>query len=177
MSSKNTEFVLSMPRSIFILYLIIAGSFLGGLLGCKTQNMMINNMAVKHLMGVMTMFFFIVMIDSDSKVERDPATQLFYSLILYFMFILTTRMDHRFWVAFIISLFLIYILYTYRNNSDSEEEKERYTKHQMTLTYISAFIVLIGFAIYLNEKRTEYGDNFSFSTFILGKPECDSLKK
>ena len=173
MSSKQNEVILSMPASIFIMYLIIAGSFLGGLLGCRTQEMITNNMAVKHLLGLMTMFFFVVMLDSNSKVDKNPANLLVYALILYMIFVVTTRMDHKWWVAFIVSLFFIYILQSYKDHRDTtDEEKERYQKYQMNLIYLSSFIIVMGFLIYLGKKRAEYKDQFTFSTFLFGNPQC-----
>ena len=173
MSSKRDEVILSIPASIFIMYLIIAGSFLGGLLGCRTQQLITTNMAVKHLLGLMTMFFFIVMLDSNSKVDTNPANLLIYAFILYMIFVVTTRMDHKWWVAFIVSLFFIYVLQAYKDHRDTDdEERERYKKYQMNLIYVSAFIVIMGFLIYLGKKKAEYKDQFEFGTFLFGSPQC-----
>jgi len=37
-------------------------------------------------------------------------------------------------------------------------------------------VTAIGFLMYLQEKRIEYGSNFNFITFLFGKVKCDSLK-
>ena len=41
------------------------------------------------------------------------------------------------------------------------------------VVYVLFFIVLIvGFIIYMGEKKIEYKNSFKYSTFIFGKPSC-----
>ncbi len=172
MSSKN-EVLLSLPKTIFLIYLIISGNFLAGLFGCNTQAAFSNNMALKHLLGFMTMFFFIVVVDSDSKWSDNPKTQLLYTLLFYSIFVITTRMDYKWWIAFVLCLSLMYILQVYKDHKDTtDEEKEKYETYQLYLIYLSAIIVFLGFFIYLGRKKAEYKNSFDFVTFMVGKPVC-----
>ena len=176
--TKMNNIVLSSPKSIFVLYLIISGNFLANLFGCRTQELMNTSMAMKHLLGFMTMYFFVVLVDSQSKLGDTPSIQLLVTLGFYLIFMLTTRMDYKWWVAFILMLSVIYILQVYKEHPKStEEESKRYETAQQVLTYITGAVVVIGFLIYLGRKRSEYGDKFTFSTFLLGKTSCSNNRE
>lgn len=161
------------PKYIFVIYLIISGNFMASLFGCRTQDALNNNMWLKHLLGFMTMYFFVILVDSKSKWSDSPRTQFLFTSLFYIIFIITTRMDYKWWVAFIIGLCLIYILNVYKEH-DKTEDKDRktYETYQQYLIYIVAVIICIGFIIYYGRKKLEYGDKFDYLTFFLGKTSC-----
>lgn len=164
--------ILNSTKSIFILYLIISCNFLANLLGCRTQELM-NNMTIKHLLGFMTMYFFVVLADSQSKLGKTPGKQMLNTMLFYLIFVLTTKMDYKMWLALIVILSIIYILQVYKDHpNSSEKDRKDYETIQEYLTYISGVLIVLGFFIYLGRKRIEYGDKFEFLTFILGKTTC-----
>ena len=168
--SDIENIVLTSPKSIFILYLIISGNFLASLFGCKTQKALNTSMWLKHLLGFMTMYFFIVLVDSKSN---NPIKQLLFTLLFYFIFLLTTRMDYKWWIGFIIGLSIIYILQVFKDNDNTnEKEREQIETYQKYLTYIVGIIIVIGVLIYYGKKKIEYGEKFNNFTFFLGKPKC-----
>jgi phosphatidylglycerophosphate synthase len=176
--STLDNIVFSSPKSIFVLYLIISGNFLANLFGCRTQEALNNNMLLKHFLGFMTMFFFVVLVDSNSKWSDSPSTQLLFTLMFYCMFVFTTRMDFKWWIAFILALSVIYILQVYKDHSKTEEkDRKEYEKYQRILIYITGFIILLGFLVYSGRKKAEYGENFNFLTFLLGKTNCSFNKE
>lgn len=172
------DITFSSPKSIFVLYLIISGNYLANLFGCRTQEALNNNMWLKHLLGFMTMFFFVVLVDSKSKWSDSPRTQLLFTLLFYCMFVITTRMDYKWWLAFIIGLSLIYILQVYKEHDKTEESnRKNYETYQRYLIYITGIIILLGFVIYYGRKKSEYGQNFDHSIFLLGKTNCSFNKE
>ena len=177
MSTIN-DIVVTSPKSIFILYLIISGNFLANLFGCRTQEALNNNMWLKHLLGFMTMYFFVVLVDSKSKLSDSPRTQMLFTLLFYVIFIITTRMDYKWWLAFIIGLSIIYILQVYKDHDKTEEqERQQLETYQRYLIYTVGIIIILGFMIYVGRKKTEYGDNFNYLTFLLGKTSCSFNKE
>jgi hypothetical protein len=167
------DIVLTSPKSIFVLYLIISGNFLANLFSCRTQEALGNNMLLKHLLGFMTMYFFVVLVDSKSKWSDSPKTQMLFTSLFYVMFLLTTRMDHKWWKAFIILLSVIYILQVYKEHEKTtEEERKQYEKYQRYLSYLVGIIIILGFTIYYGRKRVEYGPKFDNFLFFVGKPNC-----
>ena len=54
-------------KHLFVLYLIIAGNYLGELFGCKTQKMFQENMYFKHIIGFMTLYFFVLFTSTEEQ--------------------------------------------------------------------------------------------------------------
>lgn len=166
------------PKSIFVLYLIISGNFLANLFGCRTQEALNTNMWLKHLLGFMTMYFFVVLVDSKSKWSDSPRTQMLFTALFYVIFVFTTRMDYKWWLAFIIGLCIIYVLQVYKDHDKTEEEeKKQLETYQKYLIYCVAGIILLGFLIYYGRKKAEYGANFDHTVFLLGKTNCSFNKE
>lgn len=168
-----SDSVLSSSRNIFVLYLILSSNFLANLFGCRVQDAFAHEMWLKHLLGFMTLYFFVVLVNEKSEYINTPELQLGFSLICYIIFILSTRMDYKWWVVFIVSLCIIYILQIYKDHEKtSDENKRTYSDYQKYLSYFSGIILIIGFIIYLGKKKVEYKDKFSWFTFLLGKEKC-----
>lgn len=166
----NENVAITSSKSIFILYLIISGNFLVNLFGCRTQRLLNTSMWMKHLLGFMTMYFFVVLVDNKSK---NPTKQLLFTLFFYFIFLLTTKMDYKWWIGFIIGLSIIYILQVFKDNDNTkEEERKQIETYQTYLTYIVSIIIIVGVLIYHGKKRIEYGEKFDMLTFFIGKPQC-----
>lgn len=171
-------FLLGGPKSIFILYLLVSCNFLANLFSCRTQTMLNNNMAVKHLLGFMTMYFFVVLVDSESKLGNTPELQMLITIAFYFIFIITTRMDYKWWLAFIVLVSIIYILEIFKTNKNLPLERyKNFETSQKYLTYVTISIIIIGFLIYYGRKKLEYGDDFNIFTFLIGKPKCSFNKE
>ena len=163
-------------KSLFVLYLIIAGNYLGELFGCKTQKMFQENMSFKHILGIMTLYFFVVFSSTDEQNE-GPLDNFKMSLILYVCFVITTKTNYKFIVPIMICLFLVYVL------SKSEEFYKKEKDHKKLehvklaskiFTYIAIILTVVGFVLYTYQKRVEYsGSDWSWLTFFLGKPECN----
>lgn len=168
-----TDIFVGIPTSIFVLYLILSANFLVNLFSCKAQTTFFNNMWLKHLLGFMTLYFFVVLTDKESKYSNSPKNQMLFAIVCYIVFVLSSRMDHQWWVVFICLLCIIYIIEIYKNHhTTTEEDKVIYNKYQIYLVSVLLVILVIGFIIYLGKKRIEYGKKFDMTTFIVGKTKC-----
>ena len=49
---------------------------------------------------------------------------------------------------------------------------EQFLKAQQILIGISSLLMLIGFIVYVGEKKSEYGTQFQWGTFFFGKTTC-----
>lgn len=163
------EKLIETSNSIFILYMLIGANFLANLLGCRIQNALNNNMWLKHAVGFMTLLFFVVMVD---KSETSAVDKMRNTFIYYLIFLLTTRMDIKWWTPFIVSVFMIYILQMFKEDEKNAERKEQIDKIQKILATASYIMLAIGLLVYIGRKKSEYRDNFSFQTFLMGKPSC-----
>jgi hypothetical protein len=169
------EFALSAAKYIFVLYVIVSGNFLANTFGCRVQDALNNSMILKHLLGYMTMLFFVVLV--DEKTGTGPHYQIFMTMLLYLAFVLTTRVEYKYWKIFIGLLCVNYILQVYRQHeSTTEKDKESLQKAQRVLLGAATVVVLGGTLVYFARKRLEYGSKFDITTFFLGKTTCAFTK-
>jgi integral membrane sensor domain MASE1 len=167
------ESILESSRNIFVLYLIVSGNFLANLFGCRTQKAFGNEMWLKHLLGFMTLYFFVALVNTKSTYFDTPQSQLGFSFLCYIIFLISARMDYKWWVVFILTLAVIYILQVYKEHKNTEEKtKDDFTNYQKYLAYFSFAVLILGFVIYIGKKKVEYKNAFNWLTFILGKPNC-----
>ena len=170
--------------NIFILFLIISSNYLGELFPCRIQQMLSSNMLFKHIFGFLTLSFFVVLTD-NSKVHTLTDI-LFNSLKLYSIFLIFINNNLNF---FMISLFIVAVIYiinikineitdTIKTDTEdknkNENSKTLQLLHQINkiLSIIFIITIIIGFLIYMGEKKVEYKSKFSYITFIFGKAVC-----
>jgi len=163
-------------KSLFVLYLIIAGNYLGELFGCKTQKMFQENMYFKHILGIMTLYFFVVFSSTDEQ-NKGPLDNFKMSLALYACFVITTKTNYKFIVPIMICLFLVYILSKSEEFYKKEKDHKKLENAKLAskvFTYIAIGLTVVGFVLYTYQKRVEYsGSNWNWLTFFLGKPTCN----
>jgi len=168
--------------NVFILFLIIASNYIGELFPCRVQNLLSSNVYLKHFIAFLTLMFFVVL--TDSSLQQKEFKLIFTdSLKLYVLWLFLINNDKKFFVIALILLGIIYIIQLIKNdfkeninkkkNIEYNEEILKYTLNIEKIIYYIFFIVLIiGFIIYMGEKKIEYKNKFSYFTFIFGKPSC-----
>lgn len=165
-------------KALFILYLIIAANFIAQTFGCKIQYLLNNNMYVKHLITFFTLFFFIILLSpTDPNIDSENIyfKKLGISILLYVLFLLSTRTKGLFFNIFLSLIGINYILNTYAEslNKDKHKEKiEKIRKLAKIFGRLSIIVLVIGVVIYYQEKKNEYKDDFKISKFIIGNTEC-----
>ena len=190
-------------NTLFIIYLLISCNFLANLFSCNLQQLLSENMFVKHIFGFLTMLFCIIYLDSNIIKESKYMEGFLYAIIFYIWFWLTTK-THLYTTLIILMLLLIvYILQIHKNTLYQELEKEqklekdqkqqeieqkeldqklieleKYINNIQLSQHIiigSALVItIIGFIYYYIEKKREYKDNWNSLKFIFGKNVCDN---
>jgi hypothetical protein len=164
--------------SLFILYLILSSNFLAPLFSCKIQNFIQSSMILRHILGYMTMTFFVILANQKNPLPIGKLIAL--SVGLYTWFIASTRMNLYAWFILLLAIGGCYLLQIYQEDiqRDTENLDENQTKldgldlAKKILTGIALATTIFGVAIYFGEKRIEYGKDFRLSTFVLGVPSC-----
>ncbi len=168
----NTQFPI---KGIIVFYLLIVANFLAPLFNCRLQDVLLNNMYLKHVFGFITLFFFVVFVEPEHS-DKSFKYQLAMAIGIYLWFILTTRMEIHAFALFIVVLFLLYlfnIYYDKNNTAESEEEKKLIKERVNRYGLIFGIIVtLLGFTSYVGQKKIEYGNTFTWHKFFLGAPSC-----
>lgn len=189
--------------SIFIIILIISAGFLTELFPCKVRKLLTENIYLKHFFCYLTTIFFVVLTGPEKN--KNLKYIIYKSTILYTVFIFAIKTHYKFFIAIIFLLGLSYLVLlkkyevkddidklniniekTYitqesndidkNNKKELEDFYEKITILNNTLFTIVILLIIIGFIIYMNEKKLEYKNKFNFITFLFGKPECKSLK-
>jgi hypothetical protein len=162
---------------IFILYLIIASNFLLPLFSCRMTEMIQNSMMLKHLLGYLTMTFFVILV--NIKDPLNISQLIFFSLLLYGWFFLTTRSHHAVWVLLIGIFATVYLLDVFEDHIEDKTEKQENKKllnwYKAIAFYLAVIVSGIGIILQLGSAKLEMGKKFSYMTFLTQEPVC--LKK
>jgi hypothetical protein len=151
---------------------MISSNYLGALFGCKVQDLFNENMLMKHLLGFLTLYFFVNLVDTSGFSGKTPVQKLYVSFGIYLVFMMSTKLNLKMFYVFILSLMGIYVLYIIKDTSKDEDQKKMISNVQTLMSLVSAVALVVGFFYYMGQKKIEYGNKFSFTTFLLGNPSC-----
>jgi len=160
--------------TIFILILIISANFLGQLFPCKIQRILDCNIYIKHIFSFLTLMFFVILsapIGGSMKVNDI----LIKGFILYILFIILTKTNHIVFLIIIILLGVLYLLVLKINeikDSNNKELEDRLNVIYNYISYLILILLIIGFLMYMGEKKIEFKNKFEYSKFIFGIPYC-----
>ena len=181
-------------KGMLFFYLILLGNFIAELLGCKVQYLFDNNQLAKHIVGFITLYFFVFV--SDEKIsKKSPFKTLGFSVLIYIWFLISAKMDHWLWFGTIILLFIVTVVQVFKSyvanklneahaesNKDFEPLDHITSGEKVILDYGSGvqkmctvtiiLVTIIGFLSYVGMKKVEYKNNWSWYTFFLGVKEC-----
>ena len=168
MTNLQNEYPL---HTIFIFFLIISANYLGQLYPCKIQDAFTSNIYLKHFFGFLTLMFFVLL--AEPNTSQSFTNTLFKSFILYIIFLILMNTNILFFIISLITLAGIYLISIKKKESTPILTNELYFNTVNDALYIVFFIsTLIGFIIYMGEKKIEYKNNFRYVTFFLGNPIC-----
>ena len=174
----QSEFI-NASISVFVLLLIISGNFLGELMPCRVREELSSNMVLKHFLGYLTLVFFAIV----TVFKSSSMNILLLSALVYIYFIVLSKTNWRFWIVIVFLLGICYIIHVMGltiNKDDIKEDNKTLSTVmdnilptvQLSFVLLALFLTLIGSIIYMGNKKKEYGKDFSYMYFFLGKPEC-----
>jgi Ca2+/Na+ antiporter len=135
-------------------------------------------MFVKHIFGLFTMIFFVVL---SSGIKKNIFNIVKGSILLYILFILITKCQIYIFYIILLILGITYIINILKqeenenNKTESTEEKPTQKKdsfYDNLLNILYAFVmilIVLGVIMYMGEKKIEYKNNFDYITFFIGK--------
>ena len=137
----------------------------------QMSNIMTNNRIFQHVITFI-MLFVLLSLNKKTTLLND----IVYSLFIYILYILSTKLDFCWSVLILVLLFGYYVYYTYNDidyddkNIDDNikkkyvEKKDLYKKYFMGLLII---VVLCGTLFYNNRKTQQYGGNYDIYKYII----------
>lgn len=174
---------------LFVAFLIIAGGYATQIFSCSTQRYLSNDIYGKHIIGFGLIFMFIMLEGgwNFDKADRDKYPvdwsngncfdSFIYAGILYFIFLLSSKMRISWNVAFFSLLFILYItntqrLYHYNRNQLTQETNQSILDAEKIVLYSLPFVLIIGVIDYFIYKKNQVGKDFQFYLFFLGNAKC-----
>ena len=163
-------------RNVFILYLVLAGSFLQPLFPCHSTSLIGNSMLIRHILGFLTLIFFVVVTDTEIDGYIPLGTIIAVSTAIYTWFLFSARMTANWWLALMFFLAALYLidLYETREKSLSADTLHKIDIAKKGLIGTSLVTTLFGFLIYVGEKKLEFRGDFDYVKFFLGKEKCSN---
>jgi ABC-type multidrug transport system fused ATPase/permease subunit len=167
-------------NAILIFILILSGNYLDDFFPCKVQDLMRNNLIMKHLVGFMILYFLTILTIPELKSIRG----IFSAIGLYVLFLLSTKINY---IAWAIVLFIYVVVYLMniavgdlikQDAKDGRHSKKNNRRIQLMrrimswLFIINILIIVIGFIYYYGMKRMQHGNNFNLKQFFFGIPDC-----
>lgn len=162
-------------KSIFLLLLAIFGNFVAETLGCKTQQLLSNNMFIKQFIILLMIYFTLSFIED---VKTHPLNNMKYSISIWILFLMFTKMHLVMTIISFILLLINYVIHTFIEyySQDYLQNKNiinNLTKFYNLINIINILIIIIGFIKYYDKQYIERkNDNFNLSKFIFGIKKC-----
>lgn len=161
-----------------LIYLVIAGNYIGNLFGCRVQQLFKESMWLKHILGLFTTYFLIIL--SSAPTAYSSRETLVFTAAIYGWFFMTTKMHVRFWIPMILAVLGAYFVHVYTKQQtekgepkpDGEPTQAVLKRFQQVAIAFAAVMTAVGVVVYYGEKKIEYGESFSTWTFWNGVPDC-----
>jgi len=170
-----TNSVTFVAPAVFAFYVVIIGNFLSNqLMGCRMQELLTSNLFIMHLVGFLMLFFVVILVD-PANADRNLISNLGIAVVVYTWFVMSSKTNVYFTITTLCILLTVYIINAKRLrhvDEKNEEQSQKLLKIQKFLVIISGILTIVGFVIYLTEKRKEYKADFSLMYFLFGTPRC-----
>lgn len=204
--------------ALFFLYLVMISGSISSLLNCGIQRFIQNNVAIRHIIVVSSIFIFTFILNwytpsslvlkENLKNKKDIKKNKYkyiidsikYTLLIYILFLLSSKQEKSFMFSFILLLILsiiIYIIYLVEIESlnlktqdlnayfiskkyissiisDQTEANKIYILHNTlsTIYVIILFNLLFGVYFYILKQMKDKKNNFNLLIFIFGSNLC-----
>jgi hypothetical protein len=165
---------ISLIKIIMILYLIVFTNTITMKFSNKILNNINQNILLKHIVGLITISIILSLL-----YNLEGKDLIMYSIIIYVVFLLSTKIPTNFVIIFIIILSGLYFFNYFNDkkiiqiNNDSSvnddlknniiQNKKNFNKN---ITLFTLFIVIGGSLLYENKKINQYGGKFTLNQFL-----------
>ena len=171
----NNEYLV---KGMALLILAVGCNFTSELFGCKLQYLLTNNMFFKHFILIFIIFFSINF--TNSKLVK-PELVLKYTLLIYVLFLLFSKMNIYLTLFVLFNLMIQYYLYTYidyyRNRPQETKINLKHMEYHLNImNYVNVGVIMIGFVLYILKQKKSYNKDFDIVKFIFGIPVCRQMK-
>ncbi len=168
------SFITSLALPIFAFYLLVFCNFTAEILGCNLQTALRNSIYAKHVIALILLFFLVIVVN-PSYADQNILKNIGITFLIYLWFIITTRSPFAIMVGVLVCLVATYIANIAKDRYNNEKNEDAAKKAQLVqniLAIMALSLSILGFFIYLYEKKLEYKDEFSVRKFFAGTNNC-----
>ena len=174
-------------NAVFLLIIAVCGNFVAETLSCSSKKLLMNNMVAKQLI-----IFIIIYFAHNFTTNNNPIKNLVYSLLIFILFIMFTKMELNITIITFIMLCISYIINDFilyykgkdkeiedsnNGNNGNNEKLIKSLNNSKKILYISIIIlILYGFTVYYHKKRKKYKNDWNTLKYIFGTIKCNSIK-
>lgn len=161
-------------NALAALFLWLLFGFLSHMINCDLQRLLVSSALVRHAIGVLAFFFLFTLLDGKSR-ETPTLVLIVKTLLVYILFIFTTKSKWYFALPVLSLLLLDQIMkhsFEYNAlNTDSEEKKQELQSFHQRVNYIInvtvIIVILVGLFHYMYLQKIEYREKFSLYKFFV----------
>jgi len=173
MINKNDR--LNVAFVILLVYFTIFNNYNAQIISKQFQRLLKGNRIAEHIITFITILLIAIQLDNEVNISKD----IMLSIIIYFIFIATTKLEIQ-WNLLMIVLIFVYYIYSKYNlrkehkmNEDLyltdfeknviKENNEKY--NNLIVGGIIAFLIM-GMIVYTYKKKCEYNIGFTNIKFL-----------
>jgi Mn2+/Fe2+ NRAMP family transporter len=173
----ENKYEMSLGKIILVFILLLNSTTLFPLLSKQWKRTLESNRMAQHILGIITLMAIVTLFSNGRfSIQRI----IMYTIIGYFVFILSTKLDLQ-WNVIIMTLLLAFFLYQETNSKKDieieqdpsitrEERNEIQKKNKSNYIIITLAIIgaiIMGNFLYSDKKEVQYGGGYSLSKFLL----------
>ena len=167
--STANQLIPAMTTELILFCLLISGNYIGELFSCNIQRTLSKNRVYKHILGVLTLYFFVTALD-DKKI-LSPITYMLSSIITYTWFVIITLTPTFYTFSIISLLAFIYLFNDLDKHFHILSSTHKFVLFSVLFS-ITILLSIIGCYKYYNIKSHKFGKKFNINKFFFGKNTC-----
>ena len=177
---------------VFLIFSIVAGGYVQDIFPCQLHKVLSDNIYAKHVIGLILLTCLIMMEGGwdFNKKENDKFPNdwssgnilhtMVYAIGLYIIFVLMSKNDLKSSVTIFSLLGLLYIVNTQKNywlirKTITQKQADITDKFLWVIIAVVLLVFVRGFSRYITYQKKEYGGDFSWNNFFIGKVKCDGM--
>lgn len=171
----DLESIVDLNQGVFLIFLVLAGTYIKELLSCSVRELIDNNIMAKQFIVFLIVFFATTYTNKDNT---NP-TFLFAKAVGVYLFYLVFMKQIPFTFYLILNgILILYVSDIYKKFEDKRNNKKNkkfLENMQKICLYFVIIIAIIGFFLYMEKQYTDHGDNFYLKKFLFGALKCDYI--
>lgn len=173
LTNLNINNTFDTTNAMFGLYMWLMFGFLSHLVNCDLQRMIQNSAVVRHVICLVAFFFLFTIIDG-ANTDASIASIIIKTLLVYVLFIFTTKSKWYFALPVLALLALDQVLkkvYEQRKQKQADKDKAAAieAQHRKINYVINIAVILtsiVGMLDYMHLQKIEYGSKFDLFKFF-----------